>query len=64
MGIRITKTSKQAQLECTEDNICPECGKPAIGIISEELKLFHWRKKHQYSCFYCGCEWETDWIKS
>lgn len=66
----ITKTSKQAQTERrgrNSESECPECARPAIGIVLTESTGFlkvKTKKRKEYSCFECGCEWNTGWTES
>lgn len=62
----ITKTSKQAQEERAikarnMENRCPECNKSAIGVITHRQTFFKMEKMNKYTCFDCGCEWNTGW---
>lgn len=63
----ITKTSEQAMKEKTaknEQSLCPECGKRAFGaVVSKMTGIINLKyyKKIKYSCFDCGCQWETEW---
>lgn len=63
----ITQTSKQAQLErnvTNDERTCPECNKLAIGMtVSKTQGIFNSIRLRQtkYSCFSCGCKWETEW---
>lgn len=60
----ITKTSKQAKKEKENkdiDGICPECSYPNLGIRIVREGLFKSGAMTQYSCFECGCEWNTGW---
>lgn len=64
----ITKTSvqaKQEQQERDKESSCPECGKIAhIGInATRSLGRFGLKTEYrkEYTCFQCGCEWNTGW---
>jgi predicted RNA-binding Zn-ribbon protein involved in translation (DUF1610 family) len=63
----ITKTSAQASLEkkhLKSECSCPECGKNAIGVIATRSKGFfgvNIEKRKEFSCFWCGCQWNTGW---
>lgn len=65
--INITKTSAQARLEKesnkNSDNICPECKFPNLGIVLTMERFFYFEKMNKYTCFECGCEWNTGWKK-
>lgn len=63
----VTKTSKQEQLEKSFKDVertCPECLKYGIGMtVSKTQGFFNVTrlKQTKYSCFNCGCKWETTW---
>lgn len=67
--MRITRTSdeykKQKAAEGPPKNICPECGKPNLGIVRTEHKGFLRVKVIQtfmHSCS-CGCKWEYEEVE-
>lgn len=63
----ITKTSTQAQLErkvAKEQATCPSCGRISIGLVAQKTTGFFntkTQKNYMYSCYWCGCEWQTGW---
>lgn len=65
----VTKSSKQSRLEREKrrrDTSCPECGALCLGTVSTStelsflFKVTH-KKKHNYTCIECNCEWTTGW---
>lgn len=65
----VTKTSTQAQMEKEmnkekdSENICPECNQPNFGVRVVKEGFFKHETTNEYSCFNCGCEWNTGWRK-